>query len=143
MDKINFVNKGQPAVNDTNLNLMQSNIETAISNVIEKGSNANGTYIKFSNGIMICHKKVTFTGVAVNISAGSLYRSNDLNLGSFAQTFKEIPTTMCNLVSGYFGLMAQENGVTVSSAGTVQVFRTASSSNLTYEVDIIAIGEYE
>ncbi len=31
MDKIKFVNSGQPAVNDTNLNKMQDNIEAAIS----------------------------------------------------------------------------------------------------------------
>lgn len=30
MNKINFVNKGQPAINDTNLNKMQDNIEEAI-----------------------------------------------------------------------------------------------------------------
>ena len=47
MDKINFVNKGQPAINDTNLNQMQTNIENAINAIIvESGSNANGSYIK-------------------------------------------------------------------------------------------------
>lgn len=34
MDKINFVNKGQPAINDTNLNKMQSNIEKASEGII-------------------------------------------------------------------------------------------------------------
>lgn len=38
MDKINFVNKGQPAINDTNLNKMQSNIEDAIEKVEKKGT---------------------------------------------------------------------------------------------------------
>lgn len=34
MDKINFVNKGQPAINDTNLNKMQDNIEKALEGVV-------------------------------------------------------------------------------------------------------------
>mgnify|MGYP005788866107 CR=1 FL=1 len=33
MDKIKFVNKGQPSINDTDLNLMQDNIEDAIEEV--------------------------------------------------------------------------------------------------------------
>lgn len=142
MDKIDFVNKGQPAVNDTNLNLMQDNIENAISNVVEKGTNTNGTYIKFSDGTMICHKKISFSGVAVNIAAGSLYRSNDLTLGSFAETFESVPTVNATLVSGYAGLMSNVNGATVSSGGAVQVFRPASSTNLSYEVDVVAYGTY-
>lgn len=31
MDKINFVNKGQPAINDTNMNLLQTNVGNAIN----------------------------------------------------------------------------------------------------------------
>ena len=40
MKKINFVNNGQPAINDTNLNLLQTNIEDAITDVI---NTMNGT----------------------------------------------------------------------------------------------------
>lgn len=36
MDKINFVNNSEPALNDTNLNLMQTNIENAINEVDNK-----------------------------------------------------------------------------------------------------------
>lgn len=37
MNKINFVNDGQPAINDTNLNLMQTYIETAIQSLYPVG----------------------------------------------------------------------------------------------------------
>lgn len=47
MDKINFVNGTQPAINDTNLNQMQINIENAINGTIlyenEAGTNINFT----------------------------------------------------------------------------------------------------
>lgn len=44
MDKINFVNKGQPAINDTNLNKMQDNIEKALEGVVlyENASGSTG-----------------------------------------------------------------------------------------------------
>lgn len=43
MDKINFVNKGQPAINDTNLNKMQTNIENEFNkkNIIAVGFNSD------------------------------------------------------------------------------------------------------
>ena len=36
MDKIQFTNNAQPAINDTNLNLMQDNIENAINKAVEQ-----------------------------------------------------------------------------------------------------------
>ncbi len=40
MDKINFKNGSLPAINDTNLNLMQTNIENAINVIDNKITNA-------------------------------------------------------------------------------------------------------
>lgn len=57
MEKINFTNGQAPALNGTNLNKLQENIEQAISeetDIIEKGVNANGTYIKYKDGTLIC-----------------------------------------------------------------------------------------
>lgn len=42
MDKINFVNDSQPAINDTNLNLMQDNIENAMAGTKVSLSLING-----------------------------------------------------------------------------------------------------
>ena len=42
MDKINFINGNQPAVNDTNLNQLQANIENAINGTVLYESE-NGT----------------------------------------------------------------------------------------------------
>lgn len=43
MDKINFVNGGQPAINDTNLNQLQTNIENAINGTVLYESEAGTT----------------------------------------------------------------------------------------------------
>ena len=93
MNKINFVNNGQPAINDTNLNQMQTNIENAINAImVESGSNTNGSYIKFSDGTMICRKKVTGTAV-IDDSYYGLYKTKDnayFNLGDYPVPFVEL-----------------------------------------------------
>ena len=74
MEKINFINNQAPALNATNLNQLQTNIENAINSVVESGSNSNGDYIKFSDGTMICWKRETVTDQAINNAYGSLYQ---------------------------------------------------------------------
>ena len=82
MEKINFVNGSAPALNATNLNQLQNNVENAIpeivddltteeatkvlsanqgkilnekiDGIIESGSNDKGFYIKYANGDMVC-----------------------------------------------------------------------------------------
>ena len=82
MQKIDFINNSTPALNATNLNRLQDNMEEAIddvlenvdnkildtystsstdtyscnyvNSVIESGSNSNGNYIKYADGTMIC-----------------------------------------------------------------------------------------
>lgn len=60
----------------------------------ESGSNANGEYIKFANGTMICQKSVT-TDNATN-TWGSLYQSGSKSVGTFPAAFIEIP--YCNMM---------------------------------------------
>ena len=74
MEKINFINNQAPALNATNLNQLQTNIETAINEVVESGSNSNGNYIKFSDGTMICWMQETVTNQAINNAYGSLFQ---------------------------------------------------------------------
>ena len=74
MEKINFINNQAPALNATNLNQLQTNIENAINSVVESGSNDNGNWIKFSDGTMICWKQETVTNQAINNAYGSLYQ---------------------------------------------------------------------
>lgn len=57
MNKINFVNGQAPYINGTNPNKMQDNIENAINEIVESGSNDNGNWIKYADGTMIVTQK--------------------------------------------------------------------------------------
>lgn len=77
--KLNWLNRGETGaipINKTNLNHMDDGIEqnsNDIANIIESGSNDNGSWVKFSDGTMICRnifliKDVTFTELATGIN---------------------------------------------------------------------------
>lgn len=50
---------------------------TECNNIIESGSNANGNYIKYSDGTMICYGK-SLVNAEINTTAGALYRGGSL-----------------------------------------------------------------
>ena len=66
---------------------------------IEKGTNANGTYIKFPDGTMICYGRVTLNALNMQSAWGSLFISPKLPT-TFPATFFAPPVvsvTMENL----------------------------------------------
>lgn len=66
---------------------------------IEKGTNANGTYIKFPDGTMICYGRVTLNALNMQNAWGSLFISAELPT-TFPATFFAPPAvsvTMANL----------------------------------------------
>ena len=75
MEKINFVNGQSPYISATNLNNLQDNVETINAIIVESGSNANGSYIKWSDGTMICYGRASMS-FPINIEFGSVFRSD-------------------------------------------------------------------
>lgn len=81
MDKINFVNGSQPAINDTNLNKLQTNVENAINGTVlyenEQGtqgdiqlSDSYNNYKKFDmyskeGTIMTCYNNSSTDGCVI------------------------------------------------------------------------------
>ena len=51
MDKITFVNGQEPALNDTNLNLLQDNIEQAIEEMGQEASDELNNKIKYGTSL--------------------------------------------------------------------------------------------
>lgn len=58
--------------------------------IYDSGTNSNGNWIRYKNGIMICTKKVEAV-IPITDSWGSLYESGDVELGDFPQPFIDIP----------------------------------------------------
>ncbi len=171
MDKINFTNypSTDTPISADNLNLLQTNIENAIPTsaneygnsqtapysqeyinnnvgIVESGSNSNGSYIKYSDGTMICYKKVTGT---TNISStwGNGYTSgadNSISLGNFPAEFISKPIVNVTLERGSSNCWLASNiNVGTISAGIVSLLRFTSATNVAYTLNVIAIGKWK
>jgi hypothetical protein len=171
MDKINFTNypSTDTPISADNLNLLQTNVENAIPTsaneygssqtapysqnyintnvgVVESGSNSNGSYIKYSDGTMICYKIVTGT---TNISTawGNGYTSgadNSIYLGNFAAEFISKPIVNVTLERGSSNCWLASNiNVGTISAGIVSLLRFTMATNVAYTLNVIAIGKWK
>lgn len=89
-DAMNNIENGIKDVSDFLLSKIQ---------VEETGSNSNGSWIKYSDGTMLCYGIKQIGNVAVNNPFGVLYASNSINLGNFPQTFISAPTCLKTLNS--------------------------------------------
>jgi hypothetical protein len=70
--------------------------------IIERGSNANGEYVKFADGTMMCHGQFS-TNVSIAASINVWYESSLGTLSfNFPSTFINVPTVSCSgwLVAG-------------------------------------------
>lgn len=152
LTKIGFNNGSQPALNDTNLNQMQTNIQTAISSletnidveigkIIESGSNSNGSYVKWSDGTMICRKYINYGEKNISNSWGSTYESEELDIGNYPQAFIETPVISVMPLNTFF---VEKNGTNVSKTGWGSFWATRPVSAKMYiGVDCIAIGKWK
>ena len=133
-------------VTDNDMNEIKevvNNNATMLGNIVESGSNENGTYIKYDGGIMICFKTITITGVNINNSWGALYESGAIQLGDFAQTFSKRPTIIIEKSAGQGCWLELHDNMSPTSAGRCYVVSAVSSTNKNLTFEIIAFGEWE
>ena len=143
MEKIQFKNNEAPYLSAENLNQLQTNIETAISEVVESGSNENGEWTKWADGTMICTLTKTFTGVDITTVWGSLYESSSaLNLGNLPQTFIE-PAKIFIFPNRTFFIERSNAGNQATQWGSFYPVRPVSESDFNLGVDCIAIGKWK
>lgn len=65
--------------------------------VIESGSNANGTYVRWADGTQICTRKLSIAGLACDIASGALYRSGLIGSYIYPATFASVDFTNVTL----------------------------------------------
>jgi hypothetical protein len=107
--------------------------------VIERGSNANGEYVRWADGTQICtHKKNT--AAALNISTGAVYTTGNTNW-SFPAAFSDPPIVSVLELSGngicWGGL--GDNGTTTTSTSFSMFKSTVGSVSF---VGLSAIGRW-
>lgn len=117
-----------------------------INNIVETGSNANGTYVKYSDGRMECYKRVIQKNVKLTGTWYGLYiNENDtmLDLGNYAATFIEEPIVNITYMGGNGCWLINNNGHSASSPGKVQLCTVSSRTIGTCILDITAKGKWK
>lgn len=112
--------------------------------VIGGDSGGNNFYIKYSNGILICVKRVYFSNLSVSTTWGSLYEHGEsINLGNWPYAFAYAPATSITAQSQSGLLVEGHQNVSTSSAGTVWISRPTTSTGVSGYISVIAIGKWK
>lgn len=138
---------GETPLSAQNMNKIENQIEqntNDIAGIIESGSNTNGEWVKYSDGTMICTKKITFTNVVINTAWGSVYESaSKFNFGDYAQEFIEIPNVSITLADGSTCFCESFSGRTKTAIGNTWLWKPAVEAKGTMTFDVIAIGRWK
>lgn len=140
----NLPNQTTP-LNATNMNKIENTLGILSGGYIyEAGSNANGEYIKYSNGRALVWKRVSATFIATT-SSGSMY-TGTVSLGASPITFDD--ATKCRFFcqqKDMANLSLYVDGNTTTSLGTWHFMRATSTGSSGYAgyVDVFAIGHWD
>ncbi|MCQ2978205.1 MAG: tail fiber protein [Clostridia bacterium] len=119
-----------------------------VNGIVERGSNTNGSWVKYIDGTMICYKTMYGTADITNSWGGILYSSSDISLGNTPQNFISRPTiTVSPQTQSGTQYMLLGSGGTGYGAnnhfGNVALARPNSRTGVAYILDIIAIGRWK
>lgn len=106
--------------------------------VIERGSNANGEYVKFADGTMICSIKNTVTDQAINTSYGSLYQGT--RGWTFPAVFSASPVTtvgLCRWGAGASWGTISDNSATSATLRFFDVVSRSTGTDFIYSASAI------
>ena len=119
------------------------------NNIIESGSNANGNWIKYSDGTMICTNRYFIQAQGnTTTESGALYVSNEIEGKTFPATFTSRPEIFFNFENATWGdkniISIKTIGYpTTSVAPSIQLVSTTSSTNTAINFEYLAIGKWK
>ena len=147
MQKINFQNLPSTIspINDVNLNLLQDNVEDAITDLFEVGSNENGNYIKYADGRLECWNEIT-KSLDITTAWGPLYASPFENhFPDFPVRFisRPIVNVSSQSVGGYRSFIVKEYPPSDTNVNSFAVVGSWSSSQNNMILAYHAIGRWK
>lgn len=112
--------------------------------IVESGENANGNYIRYSDGTQICYKSIKITTTVQN-SWGSLFESPLFNLGSYAKdfAFDDVKVFIQCGPTGYPTLPGVIRNISKSSFGQTVAIRPNQTQSSEYQYSLFAIGKWK
>lgn len=118
---------------------MALKINYRLGDILEKGSNANGEYIKFTNGLMICTKIVSGTSPTPGgLSTGLNYTS--ISTSNWAVPFVELYSAQVTSNNPQFWAMLET--ATNITPNRIRLIRWDANAQ-PYNIHLFAIGTWK
>ena len=109
--------------------------------IIESGENANGRYVKWADGTMICTALLTNQTLMFNVSMGGFYRNNNFNV-TYPAAFVGIP--YIDVCAGVANNLLWSTARAISNTNTeLGVFHVESSTLSGINVVYLAVGRWK
>lgn len=106
--------------------------------IIERGSNANGEYVRWADGTQVCWQKESLEGISITNAMGNSYRSN-LITWTFPAQFSSQVKGICCIADDAWCVFPSISGTT--SIATILCRETAKTSAIT--MSWLAIGKWK
>ena len=115
--------------------------------IIQRGSNANGEFVRYADGTMICTRNISFSDFDINQARGVLFDSAPVTgtlPSSFLSANSYVFTFSLNSFGGALGSVfaGGRQDRTSSSSVRVSLMSGESKTGLTFEGQILAIGRW-
>lgn len=124
-----------------NIEYNNDTLKNTLDKIVESGTNTNGTYVKYSNGTMICYNTVSHENVSITSAWGVFYESTLLSLGDYAKPFTSVPTLV--LTSHFPNFVEKYANDSETSPGGFYACKPKSASSENVRVSYIAIGKWK
>ena len=109
----------------------------------KSGSNANGKWIRLSDGTQICTKSMAFT-VSFTQAFGSWYETqNFVSFGDWANPFINDNIVITATVANRACVIEALQSYTATYAGDSWLMRPTNSANQDIRINLIAIGRWK
>lgn len=106
--------------------------------IMERGSNANGEYIRFADGTQICWLRESALPVAITAASGALYRDTTIAAWTFPAAFSVTPIPYFSVTSSFIWGVTGGASTTVMTR-TAMATATFSGSTVGYN---LAVGRW-
>jgi hypothetical protein len=120
------------------------NLSEKVAEIVESGSNDNGSYIKFADGTMICILEIEVSDQAINLQYGDTALYTGRRTWTFPAAFTQKPSVTCSQfhwgTSGSWGGVSGKSLVNTSLVG-YDFYQRATGTNV--EISAIAIGRWK
>jgi hypothetical protein len=110
--------------------------------IIERGSNANGEFVKWADGTMICTKRVTVSTAVASTSGALFWTGSVVNAGATPATFHEVHYRNISIAGSTTAFVAYFTGPSTTSFGSWYHLSELSRPSSSYTYQYVQIGRW-